>query len=198
MKDNNITVGCNPPANDRYCPEDNVTRGEMATFLKRFAENTVADAATLQGLDPTDLAPVSIVGGVDALSTGPIGSFANIPGAYTTITVPPGQTALVIARFTAESSCTTGGASNYGSVRLVLNGSEMAPVAGTDFAFDTSESEPGDSRESHAVERFEMGVAPGTHTVVAQWQTDCSALEIDDWTLVAEARPGRTAALAGD
>ena len=30
-----ITKGCNPPANDRYCPDDYVTRGQMAAFLSR-------------------------------------------------------------------------------------------------------------------------------------------------------------------
>jgi hypothetical protein len=30
-----ITLGCNPPANTRYCPNDDVTRGEMAAFLRR-------------------------------------------------------------------------------------------------------------------------------------------------------------------
>jgi hypothetical protein len=30
-----ITLGCNPPANDRFCPKDTVTRGQMAAFLKR-------------------------------------------------------------------------------------------------------------------------------------------------------------------
>ncbi len=30
-----ITKGCNPPSNDRYCPEAAVTRGEMAAFLVR-------------------------------------------------------------------------------------------------------------------------------------------------------------------
>lgn len=30
-----VTMGCNPPANDRYCPEDHVTRDEMASFLAR-------------------------------------------------------------------------------------------------------------------------------------------------------------------
>ena len=30
-----ITRGCNPPANDHYCPELPVTRGEMAAFLSR-------------------------------------------------------------------------------------------------------------------------------------------------------------------
>ena len=30
-----ITKGCNPSRNDRYCPEDSVTRGQMAAFLDR-------------------------------------------------------------------------------------------------------------------------------------------------------------------
>lgn len=30
-----ITLGCNPPDNDEFCPEDPVSRGEMASFLAR-------------------------------------------------------------------------------------------------------------------------------------------------------------------
>ncbi|MGB8362747.1 MAG: N-acetylmuramoyl-L-alanine amidase [Acidimicrobiia bacterium] len=30
-----ITKGCNPPTNDRFCPDDPVTRDQMATFLTR-------------------------------------------------------------------------------------------------------------------------------------------------------------------
>jgi hypothetical protein len=30
-----VTKGCNPPVNDRYCPADSVTRGQMAAFLVR-------------------------------------------------------------------------------------------------------------------------------------------------------------------
>lgn len=30
-----VTRGCNPPANDRYCPADSVTRAQMAAFLVR-------------------------------------------------------------------------------------------------------------------------------------------------------------------
>jgi hypothetical protein len=30
-----ITRGCNPPANDRYCPDKTVTRGQMAVLLAR-------------------------------------------------------------------------------------------------------------------------------------------------------------------
>lgn len=48
MLDSGITEGCNPPANDNYCPGDNVTRGQMATFMKRLAENQVVDASTAE------------------------------------------------------------------------------------------------------------------------------------------------------
>ena len=39
-----ITKGCNPPLNDRFCPNEQVTRGQMATFLNRAL-----------GLPPTDV-----------------------------------------------------------------------------------------------------------------------------------------------
>jgi hypothetical protein len=33
-----VTLGCNPPANDKYCPDELVSRGQMAAFLKRALE----------------------------------------------------------------------------------------------------------------------------------------------------------------
>ena len=33
-----ITLGCNPPANDRYCADEPVTRSQMASFLARALE----------------------------------------------------------------------------------------------------------------------------------------------------------------
>lgn len=41
-----IAIGCNPPANDRFCPDQSVTRGQMASFLTR--------AIGLDPLDPPD------------------------------------------------------------------------------------------------------------------------------------------------
>ncbi len=38
LADNEITVGCNPPTNDRFCPDSPVTREQMATFLVRAFE----------------------------------------------------------------------------------------------------------------------------------------------------------------
>jgi hypothetical protein len=43
-----ITKGCNPPLNDRFCPQDPVSRGEMAAFLVRALDlpATTVDAFT--------------------------------------------------------------------------------------------------------------------------------------------------------
>ena len=38
-----ITKGCNPPANDRYCPDSAVTRGQMAAFLNRAFKFPASD-----------------------------------------------------------------------------------------------------------------------------------------------------------
>ena len=40
MADQGITKGCNPPLNDRFCPDDTVTRGQMAAFLVRGLDLT--------------------------------------------------------------------------------------------------------------------------------------------------------------
>lgn len=38
LKAHDVTKGCNPPGNDRYCPDRTLTRGEMAAFLVRVAD----------------------------------------------------------------------------------------------------------------------------------------------------------------
>ena len=35
LRANNVTLGCNPPTNDRFCPNDNVRRDHMAAFIYR-------------------------------------------------------------------------------------------------------------------------------------------------------------------
>jgi len=41
-----VTAGCNPPTNDHFCPDDNVTRGQMAAFMRRFAQYLGAEDGT--------------------------------------------------------------------------------------------------------------------------------------------------------
>lgn len=52
MASTGITFGCNPPANDNYCPDKSVTRGQMAAFMHRLADNQVVDAGKLGGEEP--------------------------------------------------------------------------------------------------------------------------------------------------
>jgi flavodoxin len=64
-----ITRGCNPPTNDRYCPNDNITRGEMAAFIVRALKLTASTGST----PFTDLAGHRFEGDVDRLMTAGIG-----------------------------------------------------------------------------------------------------------------------------
>jgi hypothetical protein len=59
LKDSGVTKGCNPPENTEYCPDDNVTRGQMAAFMRRLAENRVVDAGTVDGLASDEMASVA-------------------------------------------------------------------------------------------------------------------------------------------
>jgi cell migration-inducing and hyaluronan-binding protein len=52
LADAGITKGCNPPANDRFCPDNNVTRGQMAAFLVRALNLT--DPGTTDFTDDND------------------------------------------------------------------------------------------------------------------------------------------------
>jgi hypothetical protein len=45
MAEEGITLGCNPPANDNFCPSKTVTRGQMAAFLVRFLGLTAIDGS---------------------------------------------------------------------------------------------------------------------------------------------------------
>jgi hypothetical protein len=42
-----ITRGCNPPLNTRFCPQRNITRGEMAAFIARALQLTDRSAPTV-------------------------------------------------------------------------------------------------------------------------------------------------------
>jgi len=35
IADAGVTIGCNPPLNDQFCPEQEITRGQMTAFLRR-------------------------------------------------------------------------------------------------------------------------------------------------------------------
>ncbi len=66
LADTGITRGCNPPANDRFCPDEPVTRGQMAAFLTRALGLTdtggISFADTGGSVFSTDIARLAAAG----------------------------------------------------------------------------------------------------------------------------------------
>ena len=68
-----ITRGCNPPVNDRYCPDSHVTRGQMAAFLVRAfgysdaggGDRFIDDDGSLFEADINRLATAGVTKGCD-------------------------------------------------------------------------------------------------------------------------------------
>jgi hypothetical protein len=52
-----ITRGCNPPVNNRFCPNANVTRGQMAAFLHRALGNRLHVKTYLTSIEPVTSYP---------------------------------------------------------------------------------------------------------------------------------------------
>jgi hypothetical protein len=105
-----VTKGCNPPANTQYCPDDDVTRGQMSAFMRRLAENRVVDADKVDGKDASVLAGVTAAqgydwfagaGNVDLSATGTV-------IAETSIAAPAAGHLILIGNATVGNSPTAG------------------------------------------------------------------------------------------
>jgi hypothetical protein len=63
LSENDVTRGCNPPSNSLFCPEDNVTREQMAAFMQRLAQTFGA-----VGDDTASVASITSNSAVELLS----------------------------------------------------------------------------------------------------------------------------------
>lgn len=188
MADNAVTKGCNPqdnPPNSEYCPDDFVTREQMAAFMHRLETEGV--------FAPADHEHAAMFGAATSETSSQhttVTTFTDLSGASTTVEVPTGHEATIVGRFSAESACY--GTDGRCSVRLLVNGTEMQPDHGFNYAFDTSDggTEGPGSREGHAMERLSATLPSGTYTVTVQIRTTSGPLTfwLDDWALVAEVK----------
>ena len=121
----------------------------------------------------------------DAAKTTSSTSFQPVTGA--TIDVPAGTTARLVARFSAESQCNGGPSGNWCSVRILVDGTEMLPQSGLDFAFDSVGSSNG-FYQSLSMDRTSEVLSPGTHTVTVQWAVTngSTVFRLDDYQLTVE------------
>lgn len=132
-------------------------------------------------------APVKtvVVTGTEA-STISLNQWKNIPGAKAKIKVPAGGRALIIARFTAETVCSSF-APDHCSARILIGGREGLPASGRDFHIDSNYGgETDESEKAHAMDRS-LAVGPGKHIVKVQGAAmGGMVLRVDDWSLTVE------------
>ncbi len=71
-----VTLGCNPPDNNRFCPDSGVTRGEMASFLVRALELTPIPPPPIAAeyVTPADVGVTIGVGVIGPVPTTHVGS----------------------------------------------------------------------------------------------------------------------------
>jgi hypothetical protein len=50
LADVGVTRGCNPPANTEFCPDEPVTRGQMAAFMRRFHDQFIVGGSPVVGV----------------------------------------------------------------------------------------------------------------------------------------------------
>ncbi len=118
-------------------------------------------------------------------------SFVDV-GLETSITVPAGTHAIILARFSAESACSGGSDADWCSIRIRIGGVDGMPVpSGSEFfAFDSPDggSETSSSWEVHAMERSCGGLGPGTYVVRVQAAVSDATLTfyLDDMNLTVE------------
>jgi hypothetical protein len=165
MKDNNITVGCNPPANTQFCPDDNVTRGQMATFMKRLAENNVVDAATLDGKDSTEYLSVTSAQTYDHFSLGNIAlPAAGTPIVETVISAPAAGHLIV----TGTAAIGNAAAGIFYTVWLELDDGACGITLFPDNSIpgaSTNMSNDGGGDDGSAAVSSLVAVAAGNHTL---------------------------------
>lgn len=106
-------------------------------------------------------------------------SWVTLPGAAFNMAVPNGLQKTFIAEFDAESYCQSG--SGWCSVRILVDGVEMHPASGGNFAFDSVDT---DRYESHAMSRTYGPMSSGQHSFEVQVKTNDpdTLFWLDDWT----------------
>jgi hypothetical protein len=166
LADAGVTLGCNPPTNDNFCPGDPVLRQQMASFLRRLAENQVVDAATaieanhaataddadtLDGFDSNEFVRAESTAGADVN----IGNSGAAEVVETTLTAPVDGLLIMTATFEADLGNAFGNAS--ADLQFVHNGAATGPVWRHAWTLD-------DEQNAVTVQSA-MPVSAGTQTV---------------------------------
>jgi hypothetical protein len=151
MADAGITGGF---SDGTFRPGDRVTRAQMAAFMQRLFD--LRDTVKVVS---ANFAPIDT----------PVGTYVDLTGMSTTVTVPAGTTATFIARYGAETLCEDPDGVGYCLVQILRGASAMGPTHNSATSFDSVTSTAADDfSESHMIERWSTNVGPGNHTIKVQ------------------------------
>jgi hypothetical protein len=141
LAENRVTIGCNPPENTEFCPEENVTREQMSAFMRRLAGTfgtagtqvtDTSDPVTVDGTAYTELATVEVE------TRGQHGADVTL-NAHASITVETGADSwfeVVIARDSCEG--TVVGSTQWASPDLTAAQTAAVSVTGFDQVTGTT------------------------------------------------------------
>ena len=189
MKDSGVTVGCG--SGTTYCPDDPVTRAQMATFMHRLSGNAANTEPSVLAASTLDVA--TAVGGFTTSTQ----DWVEITSISTEHVIPEGRTARILATFSAESVCQDTDGSCY--IRILANGTELSPSnynpdGRSDIIWDSPEdaaSLADTPWESHTAVRVSGELGPGTYTVTVEMNYDepttaSGQFRLDDMLLATE------------
>lgn len=154
IADAGITKGCNPPANDRFCPDRSVRRDEMGSFLARAFPDVVPESAPDMFTDDGDsvhqgninlIAKAGITRGcnppendhycpTDSVTRDQMASFIARALGLEAI-VPPAQKPIeLVSRFTTYHDCCQNRVTNIQALARAVDGYVVMP--GETFSID--------------------------------------------------------------
>ena len=141
---------------------------------------------TAQGNTLTQVKVVRDANPAETTST----SFVDVPGATVTITVPAGTKALILARFSASSTCPGPVADASCFVRILINNVEAFPAGVNISTFDKETVTNGitSPQQAHMIERSRGGLTGGTYVVQVQYMVPNTGatLALVNWNLTVE------------
>jgi hypothetical protein len=160
IAEDDITRGCNPPANDRYCPNDGVTRGQMAAFIRR-------------ALDLASVVQTIPVGDHGSMSCSKDRTRCSLTVDLSANRSYRIQEGLFQATPPSSSEQSQFNAQNT-TFNLSLNGSTLSL---NELPKQTS------GAVTNRLWRHNISFSPGTHTLIGQWRWDGSIIQTNTLTI---------------
>jgi len=165
--------------------------GLVFSLIAILAITAVAAAVPAGGVEGNAVVKVQAVRVSSSTFIHQSTGWVDVPGTSTTIHLD--HKALILARFSGESSCNDNpvGSSNAGfcQVRIMIGGMEAQPAVGTNFDWDENLAGTGAAPHHAASMDRSRGVLAGDVPVVVQYRTSNArtSIGLDDYSLTIEA-----------